>query len=80
MRHTKVAVHPVESGALMTDTAHHTSCILTPCFGALLAQIPQRRYRCLETALVLKFTLTSDVRALHTQAGVSVTQVLSVNE
>lgn len=35
---------------------------------------------CLEKALVMKFTLTPGVQALHTQAGGSVMYVLSVNE
>lgn len=35
---------------------------------------------CLEKALVMKFTLTPGVQALHTQAGGPVMYVLSVNE
>ena len=39
-----------------------------------------RACSCPEKALVLKFTVTSDVQALHTRAGGSATYVPSVNE
>lgn len=80
MGHAEGALGRVEAGDSMTHDAHYTPQASTPNFGVGLAELPQGRHSCLEKALVLKFTLTSDVQALYTQAGGCVMEVPSVNE
>lgn len=80
MGHAEGALGLVGSGDSMSSNPRSTSQALTPCSGVRLAEVPQGRCNCPEKALVLKFTLPSDVQVLHTQAAGSVMKVLSVNE
>lgn len=74
------ALGPVESRDLNASSRGicHLACIVSY-FGVVLAQFPQGRHGWLRKGLRLKFTLTPHIQVLHTQAGVSVMEVLSVN-